>query len=93
MAGGLDVSRLCWLERTSYRAADHVITVNDSLKQTACTRGGLPRRPSPWWATGRCSLEPCGERRDQRSSRPAISVLLVGANGSTRSSRSRVARY
>jgi glycosyltransferase involved in cell wall biosynthesis len=33
---------LCWLERTSYRTADHVITVNDSLKQIACTRARLP---------------------------------------------------
>jgi glycosyltransferase involved in cell wall biosynthesis len=32
---------LCWFERRSYRAADHVITVNSSLARTALTRGGL----------------------------------------------------
>jgi len=32
---------LCWFERRSYRAADHVITVNSSLAETALTRGGL----------------------------------------------------
>jgi glycosyltransferase involved in cell wall biosynthesis len=33
---------LCWLERASYRAADHVITVNRSLETTAYVRGALP---------------------------------------------------
>ncbi len=33
---------LCWLERVSYRTADHVITVNHSLEELACERGGLP---------------------------------------------------
>jgi glycosyltransferase involved in cell wall biosynthesis len=33
---------LCWFERRSYRAADHVITVNSSLKEVAHARGGLP---------------------------------------------------
>jgi glycosyltransferase involved in cell wall biosynthesis len=33
---------LRWLERRSYRAADHVITVNASLRDTVCTRGGVP---------------------------------------------------
>ena len=32
---------LCWLERRSYRAADHVITVNSALAETAYVRGGL----------------------------------------------------
>src|SRR6266568_1068645 len=32
---------LCWLERRSYRAAYHVITVNSALRQVAHTRGGL----------------------------------------------------
>jgi glycosyltransferase involved in cell wall biosynthesis len=33
---------LCWLERASYRTADHVITVNRSLETTAYVRGALP---------------------------------------------------
>ena len=33
---------LRWLERRSYRAADHVITVNTTLREAALTRGGLP---------------------------------------------------
>lgn len=33
---------LCRLERASYRAADHVITVNRSLEAVARRRGGLP---------------------------------------------------
>jgi glycosyltransferase involved in cell wall biosynthesis len=33
---------LLWFERRSYRAADHVITVNNSLKAVVCSRGGLP---------------------------------------------------
>jgi glycosyltransferase involved in cell wall biosynthesis len=32
---------LCWFERRSYRSADHVITVNNSLRDTVCLRGGL----------------------------------------------------
>jgi glycosyltransferase involved in cell wall biosynthesis len=33
---------LCRLERMSYRCADHVITVNETLKETVGRRGGLP---------------------------------------------------
>lgn len=32
---------LCWFERMSYRAADHVITVNGSLEKTVYSRGNL----------------------------------------------------
>ena len=32
---------LCWFERMSYRAADHVITVNSSLEKTIYLRGSL----------------------------------------------------
>jgi glycosyltransferase involved in cell wall biosynthesis len=32
---------LCWLERKSYRAADHVITVNRTLESVAYARGSL----------------------------------------------------
>jgi glycosyltransferase involved in cell wall biosynthesis len=41
-AGGAAYRVLCWLERRSYRAADHVITVNASLREVAQARGGLP---------------------------------------------------
>lgn len=34
---------LRWLERRSYRAADHVITVNSSLERIAYARGNLPQ--------------------------------------------------
>jgi glycosyltransferase involved in cell wall biosynthesis len=34
---------LCGLERLSWRAADHVVTVNDSLETAVCERGGLAR--------------------------------------------------
>ena len=34
---------LRWLERRSYRAADHVITVNSSLEKIAYARGHLPQ--------------------------------------------------
>jgi hypothetical protein len=33
---------LLWLERRSYAAADHVIVVNQSLKDVAVARGGIP---------------------------------------------------
>ena len=39
---GLVYRALCWLERISYRVADHVITVNRSLESIAYTRGRLP---------------------------------------------------
>ncbi len=39
---GLVYRALCRLERASYRAADHVITVNRSLEEIAYGRGGLP---------------------------------------------------
>ena len=39
---GLMYRVLCRLERASYRAADHVITVNGSLQDIAYTRGCLP---------------------------------------------------
>jgi glycosyltransferase involved in cell wall biosynthesis len=58
---------LCWLERTSYRAADHVITVNDSLKQTACTRGGLPSQAVTVVGNG-----PVLARTVRRAPRPAL---------------------
>jgi glycosyltransferase involved in cell wall biosynthesis len=40
--GGAVYRTLCWLERVSYRSADHVITVNDSLRDIAYRRGELP---------------------------------------------------
>jgi glycosyltransferase involved in cell wall biosynthesis len=40
--GGTVYRALRWLERRSYRSADHVITVNSSLKQIVCERGGMP---------------------------------------------------
>ena len=39
---GIVYRALCWLERMSYRAADHVITVNGSLETIAYARGRLP---------------------------------------------------
>lgn len=33
---------LTWLERRTYRTADHVITTNESYSSTAMTRGGVP---------------------------------------------------
>jgi glycosyltransferase involved in cell wall biosynthesis len=39
--GGAMYRTLCWLERMSYRAADHVVTVNSSLEKVAYARGGL----------------------------------------------------
>lgn len=40
---GIAYRILCWLERVSYHTADHVITVNGSLEDLACERGGLAR--------------------------------------------------
>ena len=40
--GGAVHRTLRWLERVSYRSADHVITVNDSLRDVAYRRGELP---------------------------------------------------
>ncbi len=40
-SGGAVYRALCWFERRSYRAASHVITVNSSLRNVACARGGL----------------------------------------------------
>jgi glycosyltransferase involved in cell wall biosynthesis len=41
--GGIVFRLLCWLERESYRVADHVITVNRTLEDVAYARGGLRR--------------------------------------------------
>lgn len=38
---GIVFRLLCWLERKSYRVADHVVTVNRSLENVAYARGGL----------------------------------------------------
>jgi len=35
---------LCWLERRTYRAADHVVSTNESYREVALTRGG--RQPA-----------------------------------------------
>jgi glycosyltransferase involved in cell wall biosynthesis len=35
---------LCWLERRSYAGADHVLVVNESLRDIAVTRGGADAR-------------------------------------------------
>jgi glycosyltransferase involved in cell wall biosynthesis len=43
LRGGFLFGLLCWLERKSYRAADHVITVNRTLEDVAYARGGLRR--------------------------------------------------
>jgi len=40
--GGIVYRALRWLERASYRMADHVVTVNGSLEQVAYNRGGVP---------------------------------------------------
>lgn len=42
-AGGRTYRVLEWLERASLRTAHHVITVNQSLVDLICRRGGLPR--------------------------------------------------
>jgi glycosyltransferase involved in cell wall biosynthesis len=39
----LQFRALCWLERRTYRGADHVIATNESYRNVATTRGG--RRP------------------------------------------------
>jgi glycosyltransferase involved in cell wall biosynthesis len=39
---GMVYRALCWLERISYRVADHVITVNGSLETIVSARGGVP---------------------------------------------------
>ncbi|TMD88321.1 MAG: glycosyltransferase family 4 protein [Chloroflexi bacterium] len=41
---GIVYGVLCWLERMSYRVADHVITVNASLEAIVTSRGHLPLR-------------------------------------------------
>src|SRR5437762_1272562 len=40
--GGMVYRMLCWLERMSYRVADHIITVNGSLETIVYARGRLP---------------------------------------------------
>src|SRR5205814_5219550 len=40
--GGMVYRVLCWLERMSYRVADHIITVNGSLETIVYARGRLP---------------------------------------------------
>jgi len=58
---------LCWLERRSYRAADHVITVNSALRQVAHTRGGLAPEAVTVVGNG-----PQLERAYRRASRPEL---------------------
>src|SRR6266568_1648687 len=58
---------LCWLERRSYRAADHVITVNSALRQVAHTRGGLASEAVTVVGNG-----PRLERAYRRASRPEL---------------------
>jgi glycosyltransferase involved in cell wall biosynthesis len=40
VAARLQFRALCWLERRTYRAADHVIATNSSYRNVAVTRGG-----------------------------------------------------
>jgi glycosyltransferase involved in cell wall biosynthesis len=39
---GVGLSLLLYLENRTYRAADHVISTNESYRRTACRRGRLP---------------------------------------------------
>jgi asparagine synthase (glutamine-hydrolysing) len=41
-SGGLVHRALLWCERASFRVADHVVTVNDSLREVVTGRGGRP---------------------------------------------------
>jgi glycosyltransferase involved in cell wall biosynthesis len=42
LAARLQHAGLLWLERRTYRAADHVIVTNESYREVAIRRGGLP---------------------------------------------------
>lgn len=64
---GVTYRALCWLERRSYRAADQVITVNGSLRETARARGGLPPRAVTVVGNG-----PRLERTRRRAPRPEL---------------------
>jgi glycosyltransferase involved in cell wall biosynthesis len=64
---GMVYRTLRWLERASYRAADHVITVNGSLEKIAYTRGGLP--PGTVTVVGN---GPALERTHRRNPRPEL---------------------
>jgi glycosyltransferase involved in cell wall biosynthesis len=68
--GGLVFRLLCWLERRSYRVADHVITVNRTLEDVAYARGGLRR--------GKVSVVGNGPVMAQHRVTPARSELKKG---------------
>jgi glycosyltransferase involved in cell wall biosynthesis len=68
--GGAVYRTLCWLERRSYRAADHVITVNASLEKAAYARGRLPR--------GTVTVVGNGPSLDRTHARPPRSELKHG---------------
>ena len=55
---GLTYRALCLLERASFRAADHVITVNRSLERIACERAASRRPRSLSSATALSSRGP-----------------------------------
>jgi glycosyltransferase involved in cell wall biosynthesis len=62
---------LCWLERASYRSADHVITVNASLEKIALRRGSL--------AAGTVTVVGNGPMLARTEPRPPRSELKQGS--------------
>jgi glycosyltransferase involved in cell wall biosynthesis len=71
---------LCGLERRSWRAADHVITVNASLQQTIMQRGAVPREAVTIVGNGPCSDRTAPERPELKCGKRFL-VMWLGLMG------------
>jgi glycosyltransferase involved in cell wall biosynthesis len=75
---GLIYKALCWLERRSYAGADHVLVVNESLRDIAMTRGGTNASDvtvvgnGPWLA----HTAGAGPRAELRQGRVHLAVWI-----------------
>ena len=81
LGGRLQLGGLRWLERMTYRTADHVIATNESYKRIAVERGGLDPadvtvvRSGPDTRTMRPVLADEGAARKQRHSLVYLGIM------------------
>ena len=74
--GDLAHRALLWCENLSYRSADHVLVVNESLRQVALRRGGVPETRLTIVGNGPtlCSVQPRGAVPSLRAGRNHLVV-------------------
>jgi glycosyltransferase involved in cell wall biosynthesis len=77
-SGRAQLSVLRWLERRTYRAADHVISTNDSYRQIALTRGqcAADRVTTVRSGPDTRAMRPVQPRREPAAGRAYLAVYL-----------------